>query len=345
MNKATLGEKMQQRSTNINIMRFVAALGVLVAHAHVLSDGSQDWLMGLTGQVTWGALAVDFFFFVSGLYVAKSLCRCANGRKYFAARSLRIFPLLGCVVLFTVFVFGPLASTMGVGSYFLNLNTWKYLLNIILLPVHYLPGVFENCQSMATVNGSLWTLSVEFLCYIGLFFLYKLKFFEKRKCGLFGVGVLLGGTAGYYVGIRMGSSVILSALQPTILFFVGALCYALRDKIVLDMKFGIAAVVVWIFCIFSKFAFWGNVFCLPVIIMVFLIGNRQMKGKAVHMGDWSYAMYLTAFPVQQAVVSANGGTMNPYVNILVSIPIVIFLSMLLCRLEKRVLALYERRCQ
>lgn len=77
-NKVTLNEKMQGKSTNVNRIRFFAAAGVLVSHAHVLSDGSQDWLCRLTG-VTWGALAVGFFFFVSGLYVSKSLVRCQKG--------------------------------------------------------------------------------------------------------------------------------------------------------------------------------------------------------------------------------------------------------------------------
>lgn len=35
-NKMTLNEKMQEKSTNVNLIRFFAAAGVLVSHAHVL---------------------------------------------------------------------------------------------------------------------------------------------------------------------------------------------------------------------------------------------------------------------------------------------------------------------
>ena len=332
-NKITLDEKIQEKSTNVNLVRFFAAVGVLAAHAHVLADGSQDWLCRLTG-VTWGALAVCYFFFVSGLYVSKSLVRCRKGTRYFAARIKRLIPPLAVVVLVTAFILGTCMSTLEPGEYFRNAGTWKYLANICLIPVHNLPGVFENGNISSTVNGSLWTLSLEFLCYIILFLAYKIKLLQSDKCVIWGAGLAAVSIAAYWIGSRMSSSMILSAAQAVILFFMGAFYYVRKDKLVLDIRIGIAAFAGWLVFVWLKLPFFGNILFLPVIITVFLIGTRQVLPKVSQLGDLSYAIYLTAFPVQQIVIAKSGGRMNPYLNMLLSIPAVLFISYGLCCLEK-----------
>lgn len=330
--KRTLDEKIEGRSTNINMVRFLAAIGVLVAHAHTLADGSMDLLYQLTG-VTWGSLAVSFFFFVSGLYVTKSLTvKKLSGRKYIFSRIRRIIPPLAVVILASVFILGPCMSTLGGGAYFGNINTWKYLLNICLIPVHNLPGVFERGNLLSTVNGSLWTLPVEFLCYLFLYVLYKTRFLEKNI--VFGVGLLIIGIVSYGIGCKASSSVILSAAQAVICFFMGVWYYINKDKLVLDIRFGMMAVIGWFLFSWMKLSFWGNILFLPVIIVTFLIGTKQVLYRSSQIGNLSYAMYLTAFPVQQMVISLSGGDMNPYLNIVLSIPIVLVLAYGIWWLEK-----------
>lgn len=331
-NKMTLNEKMQEKSTNVNLIRFFAAAGVLVSHAHVLSDGSQDWLCRLTG-VTWGALAVGFFFFVSGLYVSKSLVRCQKGSKYFAARIKRLIPLLAVVILVTVFLLGPWMSTLGAGEYFRNVSTWKYLANIFLIPVHNLPGVFETGNISSTVNGSLWTLPVEFLCYMILFAAFKMKLLQKDKKAIWGFGIMLVSIVSYWLGNRLSSSMILSASQAVILFFMGAFYYVIKDMLVLDVRMGVLAILGWTAFSCLGISFFGNILFLPVIITVFLIGTKQVFPRASELGNLSYAIYLTAFPVQQIVIAMNGGMMDPYGNMVLSIPFVMVISYGLYGLE------------
>lgn len=333
VSRITLDKKLQEKSTNVNLVRFFAAIGVLAAHAHVLSDGSQDWLYRLTG-VTWGALAVGFFFFVSGLYVSKSLVRCQKGGRYFAARIQRLIPLLAVVVLITVFILGPCMSVLETGEYFRNVSTWKYIANICLIPVKTLPGVFQDGNLQAAVNGSLWTLPVEFACYVALFIAYKCRLLQGNKKAVWGFGIAAVSVVSYWIGSRMSSSIILSAAQAVILFFMGVFCYVLKDTLILDIRMGMLAVLGWI--VFGRLGipFWGNILFLPVIITVFLIGTRQILPRASRLGNLSYAVYLTAFPVQQTVIAMNGGRMDPYWNMLFSIPVVMAVSYALCRLEK-----------
>ena len=54
-----------------------------------------------------------------------------------------------------------------------------YLLNSIMILVHNLPGVF--CNNINTsVNGPLWTLPVEFLCYIMCYLAYKMHILSRK---------------------------------------------------------------------------------------------------------------------------------------------------------------------
>ena len=334
MERITLRDKIQQKSTNIEFFRFIAALGVLAAHAHVLSDGSSDWLYHLTG-VTWGGLAVCYFFFVSGLYVSKSLIKCRKGSRYFAARIKRLIPPLAVVVFVTVLILGPCITILEPGEYFRNTATWKYLANICLIPVHTLPGVFVSGNLSSTVNGSLWTLPLEFLCYVILFVMYKLGLMRKERRAIWGTGIAVVSILSYWTGSRMSSSVILSAAQAVILFFMGAFYYLIKDDLIISRRVGVAAVFGWVVVSWLKLSFFGNVLFLPVIITVFLIGTKQMKSRLSDLGKLSYAIYLTAFLVQQMMIEMCGGTMSPYLNMVVSIPAVIIVSCGLYLLERR----------
>mgnify|MGYP001105341616 CR=1 FL=1 len=55
-----------------------------------------------------------------------------------------------------------------------------YLLNIVFVLRHNLQGVFIHNNFDATVNGSLWTLLVEFVCYIGCYFGWKVGLTKQK---------------------------------------------------------------------------------------------------------------------------------------------------------------------
>ena len=333
--KKGIEKNIEGKSTNINMVRFFAAIGVLISHAHALSDGSVDWLGRVVG-VTWGSVAVSFFFFVSGFYISKSLTiKNLSGKEYIFLRIRRIIPSLAIVVFASIFFLGSCLTTLKADIYFRNMNTWKYLLNICLIPVHELPGVFKNGNLLSTVNGSLWTLPVEFLCYLLLYLLYKIKFLEKSRRAIMNCCILIASVVLYYIGLCFSSSIILSTAQAIVLFFAGVLYYVNKDKIFLDIRLGIFAIIGWILCGRMGVSFWGNALFLPILIVTFLIGTKQILHRVSKIGNLSYAMYLTAFPVQQTVISLNGGAMSPYLNIVLSIPVVLALAYGVCWVEKR----------
>ena len=98
MKAPTLAQAWAMGRNNFNLMRLTAAWLVIYGHAWAITGSSgQDWVTWLTQYKYAGAVAVDVFFFISGLLIASSLERNPI-RHYLLARALRIFPaLLVCV--------------------------------------------------------------------------------------------------------------------------------------------------------------------------------------------------------------------------------------------------------
>ncbi len=84
------------RANNLNFIRFVLALTVIVGH--VMGPMWQPFYDRLgTGNI--GYVAVDFFFLLSGYLITQSRFRCASTLEFLQKRVRRILPaLLGSIV-------------------------------------------------------------------------------------------------------------------------------------------------------------------------------------------------------------------------------------------------------
>jgi len=161
----TLADGAAQRDNNFNLMRLFAAWLVIYGHSYAVTASSDQDLVTRVVQFRFsGAIAVDMFFLISGFLIAASFER-HRLRDYLAARALRIFPALIVCVSLSVFVMGALLTTSP--DYWHSSQTWKYLLRNITLDKaqFFLPGVFEDLPNKA-VNGSIWSLPVEFRLYL-----------------------------------------------------------------------------------------------------------------------------------------------------------------------------------
>src|SRR5690606_10464322 len=163
-----LSDVCRGRDNNLNLIRVLAALAVLVSHAWPISRGFGEIqpLNRLTGY-DMGALAVYVFFCISGFLIARSFERQPTLRHWLLARALRLFPALLVMLLLMVLVLGPLVTALPAGAYFSHPATLGYLPNNLSLALRqpWLPGVFEATPYGGETNGSLWTLYYEVLCY------------------------------------------------------------------------------------------------------------------------------------------------------------------------------------
>ncbi len=144
----------------------------------------------LTKFMTFGDLAVDFFFVLSGYLVAQSFLRSTSVWQYVRKRALRIYP--GFVVAVLVGTFGlGYEFAVSRSTYFHDLG-WKeffrYTATLISPPV---PPTLAACPR-PLVNGSLWTIHFEALCYLLVLVLGVVGALQRKwACSLvFGVFVI-----------------------------------------------------------------------------------------------------------------------------------------------------------
>ena len=260
-----LSDYCKDRNNNLNIIRFLSAIFVLYYHSFPLTNSGVDHLDQLTnGQIDFGGLTVSIFFFYGGFLICKSIIRINDGKQFFKNRLCRIMPGLALVVFVSVFVIGPVFTHNSIIEYFYDYRTYKYLLNSVFVLVHQLPGVFEDNVYNDTVNGSLWTLPVEVLCYILCYLLWKLKFLEKKKFPFVIIAAVL-----FYVvmnSLLAPYTLIRSALRPALLFFCGICAYVFKDiipvnRIIAGFMF-LLCIISIVMNVFNVFMFISLTYCL-----------------------------------------------------------------------------------
>lgn len=328
-----LSEKMGKVSTNVNLIRFLSAIAVIMCHSYYVAGNRPDPVYEFSrGQINLGGIAVGVFFFYSGFYVTKSLNKAENGGQYIINRCKRIFPQLWIVVLLCAFVLGPVCTTLGIGEYFTDGSTFRYLLNGLLLPIHNLPGVFTDNIYDATVNGPLWTLPVEFVAYVALLLIWEIwRYVFRKKIKLEVLHVLtsvVSFAAFLIVNYVLQHSMLIQVIRPLVIFFIGAVYYDYAQRIVLDIR--IAGLFVCILAACGMIGGFSVFFILlfPYIVITVSLGLDQIpcNWKLLQI---SYEMYLVGWPIQQILVMCHGGRMHIWQNILETILIDIVVAYLL----------------
>ncbi|MGN0346276.1 MAG: acyltransferase family protein [Lachnospiraceae bacterium] len=323
-----------EHNYNIDLFRFIAAILVIAAHAYVLNQVGQEWLLRMTnGSFGYGKLAVAYFFLISGYYISGSAAKSHNICQYLKKRLFRIFPPLIVVVLLTILILS-FFSTLSVGNYFSHPSTWKYLSNCVLVLNHTLPGVFDNNVYGNTVNGSLWTLPVEFACYFLCYFLVKIRLFSKK--GMSVTIILYVIACIVLVNIPLDIGLLSAALQPIYMFLTGMFMRkwnpvksrkwygALLSLVfmILGFVFGLYYIPVWL--------------CLPYLFYYISFAKIQVPPVFMELGEMSYPIYLTAFPVQQALIQINDGQMAPFPNLILTIMITCILAACFVKIESAI---------
>lgn len=334
------------RINNFDALRIVAASVVIFGHAHPLSQSPDVLLLGESVQ----SVAVKIFFVISGFLVAKSWRSDPHAGRFFMRRGLRLFPGLGLLLLLTVFLLGPLFTTVPLGEYFGAASTYGYLWNNMLLrPAYALHGVFAENPYPVAVNGSLWSLPIEFFMYMLLPLLVGGAALIRHRAAfiVFALGLALASFASLiYIPAEQqlviwgSGSRSLTNVGPY--FLIGAV-YAVKgfDRC-LDMGWAIFAVIV--VCLFQGGGYWQQQFLmliiLPYVTLAFCTGATPLLRSAGRFGDPSYGIYLYGFPVQQAFFSIFGKEMGVWVNTLASLPVVLLFAYASWHLvEKRALSM------
>lgn len=301
--------KYRSRENNINLLRFIAASMVIYSHMAVLLGQEQPAVM----DQSLGAIAVNVFFLLSGYLIASSWTHSACFMSYLIRRIARIFPALIVVVLATVFVVGPVATTLTMKEYFLNLETWQYLKTATIFFIEYeLPGVFEGLPYPNAVNGSLWTLRVEFTMYLIVPILYMLlmRAGKARRSLLvtFLSLVLLAHFITSFDQVSAPNS-LTHGFRLAAYFFTGVVIYDLNMIKHFNAQYAAAALLLMLI-LASETGLYCDI-AMYVLVSLFAFGfcfeSNPKFARCFIKNDFSYGIYIWAFPIQQCLVQFGGG--------------------------------------
>jgi peptidoglycan/LPS O-acetylase OafA/YrhL len=307
------------RENNFNLLRMIAASGVLFSHAYPISlgAGAVQPLVGILHGTALGTVCVWVFFAISGFFITQSYMRSPSPRRFLTARALRLFPGLLVVLLVTVAV-GSLLTLAPLPEFLSAVPTYL-LRNLTLIQLSYdLPGVFATNTYGPAINGSLWTLIYEVLCYLAVLAAGMLGVLHRPKLFWPVFGVLLIGLLVLVplVPLHDRITTLASLAFP---FVLGTAAYIGRAHIPLSLPLagGLAVVAA---LAYSTPAF-QPLFVLALSYLTFLIGYWRSPVLQAYnrLGDYSYGMYIYAFPVQQLV--ASYGVTDPWLNIAISLPV------------------------
>jgi len=286
-------------------LRLLAAALVVAHHARVL-NGAAPWMIGWGPDP--GALGVGIFFIISGYLVTASLRRTPGVGAFLAKRVLRIAPGLLVALALTALLLGPLVSDLPLSTYFGGGAPLLYILkNLSLYAVTYdLPGVFAHAPYPQVVNGSLWSLRLEFTAYLGLAALGALR--QVRAPVLAGLALLAAGAflAVHLSGVDARNAparlVALAALNGW-LFLCGATLEAAK------VKPPAWSAIAGLALLPTPAWFLG----LPLAVL----GLGRLVAPRLP-ADLSYGLYIYSFPLQQAL--AEHGRLTLLTSLALALP-------------------------
>lgn len=282
-----------------------AALMVMVGHEFDLLCETAPSIMGRDIH----GLGVRILFFVSGYLVCSSYCRTNNPLKYAWKRISRLYPAL-ILCLFVTVCFMRMLTTEP-NSYWQS--AWTYFWhNLEMRPKYDLAGVFTDNPYPTAVNGSLWTLPIELLCYALLIPVAEIFKAIKRISKKLSMGfafillliVLIGDTVKqlYFsqTNLFFWNIDLSNALSLSTWFFTGVVFYAFDMAKFCNLQAGTIICIVYL-CMPPEVVYFGAPIIVGYGVLSFALSENPLFGKRIKR-DICYDLYLYAFPVQQTVI-------------------------------------------
>lgn len=286
-------DRLSSRHNSLNALRLVLAMVVVVSHVPKVRGQAPLAL----GDVEIGGWAVAGFFGISGWLVTQSRLRLPLG-EFLWRRLLRILPGFWVCLLVTGFVAAPIAALAGPGRWS-PVAAARYLFANLTLYITQakIGNTLHGRPDPSTWNLSLWTLSYEFLCYLGIAILLCAAVARRRPSvtvwafvlvATVNAGLVWGGTARdttLQLVFRLGS-----------FFLAGALLLRCR-RIAFTGWGALAALAILIAAAATDQV---RVFgALPVAYLCLWLARVLPFQSIGRRNDLSYGVYVYAFPLQQ----------------------------------------------
>ncbi|WP_454796932.1 acyltransferase family protein [Novosphingobium lindaniclasticum] len=316
----TLSGRMERLgyTTGFDYLRIGLAAAVVLWHSVVASGdtAARDLALGpVLGPLQ--SLILPMFFALSGFLVAGSIERSKTLSGFVTLRVIRIMPALAVEVLLSALILGPLLTTLPLSAYFSDPKFFTYLWNTIG-HIHYeLPGVFESNPRAGIVNISLWTVPYELMCYTVLVGMLAVGLYKRPHLFSLASAALLA-AATVYLAVKSGGLGVPGKIHGLVLvlgFLCGVCTFLFRQRIRVS---GIAAAISFVAAfVLLSIPLLRPLSVIPATYLTVWLGLQNPR--KIMGGDYSYGMYLFAFPIQQ-VIATSPQLRNPLLIFALAIP-------------------------
>ena len=326
-----------RRANNFDALRFVMATVVVFSHSFPLAGYLTDKPLHRHGQDgSLGDMAVGGFFVLSGFLIGQSWDRRRGFWAFIRKRVLRVYP--GFVAAAAVCAFAvPALLGLDVGWPAVG----RFLAGVPRLWDPSDPAAFAANPHPHATNGSLWTIPYEFRCYLLVAALGAAGLLASSRFLVvaFLVLVALATVGRAWETPHPFNHVTLDPHQLfrlTAYFLVGALAHRGRHQLPWTNRGAIVAAAAMLAAVLIR-PTWNLLMPLAVGYLSFWFAFHprvRLHGFA-RRGDFTYGMYLYAFPIQQFCVYLIGGPMSPLALFAIAWPLSVVAGVLSWHLVER----------
>ncbi|MBB6131696.1 acyltransferase family protein [Mucilaginibacter lappiensis] len=310
---------MPNHKNAFDLLRVIFAIMVLISHGYMIfGTGTEPLQVFSKGQTNLSEIGVMGFFSLSGYLIAASFDRSPHILRFTRNRFLRLFPGYWVCLIITAFIIAPaifyINNKTVVGFNFWNTDSsFSFVYKNVFLSMRQwsVGNILQNSPYKESLNGSLWSLLPEALCYTLTLFLGFFGLLNKNKQALLLLFILV--YIVYVVNLYPGTSfgptflTLSNARKLYTCYVCGTCLYVFRNEIFIDGKGQL-------FIFLASMAlikFGGFLMIAPIAIAI--LGIKGFSNFQVSLKyDISYGLYIYAFPMQQLL----SRVFNPTISII-----------------------------
>lgn len=321
--RRSFADALDLRHNSFDLLRFVLAALVVLLHCYVLGG-----LASAPGErfisARLGPLAVPGFFAISGFLITRSYVQSSSLVRYLWQRGVRILPAYWTCLLLTAGVLAPLMYWLDCGSLSgfaaVKPSALSYVAKnwtLIKQSQGEIAGFWSELPVPRVLNGSLWSLPYEVKCYLLVAALGIAGVLRRQRIvlamwlaawGLLAWNHVVPGAAARAMPLFRD----LNLLTLLVWFLGGAAFFLFRERIPFDHR--LAALL----AVATAWAMLGGrpavIAPLTVPYLLFWAAAALPCRRFGRYGDFSYGLYIYAFPVQQMLTyfGLNAWGLGPY---------------------------------
>jgi peptidoglycan/LPS O-acetylase OafA/YrhL len=316
---ATLATSFDLRHNAIAFLRVMLSVLVVLGHSWELGGFGRDPL-ARHADVPIGVFAVHAFFVLGGFLVAGSFEHAPSWRRYLVNRALRIFPGYWACLFVTVVLLVPLSHAIArPGTTGLDateaFSAVRYGFANFLLRINQptIGRLFADNPASGIVNGSLWSLFPEMLCYTFLAVAGVMGCMRTRgRWGLVAIALLAWFLQA--CGPKILATVAATPWEPKVWYLLqldslltyfcgGALLWIFRTRVPFSKALCYLAVLAAFVALLGG---WhrvvGPLVLPPAMLALAVLLPWQNFDRH---GDFSYGLYLYHYPLQQTLYASD----------------------------------------